>query len=88
MCGSNSDFVVVPSGVSGCVSDVKTELTDITTETKTQAVLVECCFTSTETVGLFRDGEPRTATSTLTQLLSSEGGVMMMMWSLMSSDVG
>ena len=39
--------------------------------------LVECCFTVTETIGLIRDGEPRTATSTFTQLLSS---VMMMMF--------
>ena len=30
-----------------------------------------CCFTSTETIRLIRDGEPRTATSTFTQLLSS-----------------
>ena len=33
--------------------------------------MVECCFTSTETVRLIRDGEPRTPTSTLTQLLNS-----------------
>ena len=32
---------------------------------------VQCCFTSTETVRTVRDGEPRTATSTFTQLLSS-----------------
>ena len=59
-CGSNGDFVVVviPSGVGGYVSDVKTELPDITTETETQAVLVECCFTSTETVGLLGTGSP------------------------------
>ena len=31
---------------------------------------VQCCFTSTETVWTVRDGEPRTATSTLIQLLS------------------
>ena len=31
----------------------------------------QCCFTSTETVRTIRDGEPRTATSTFTQLLSS-----------------
>ena len=30
-----------------------------------------CCRTSTETVRTLRDGEPRTATSTFTQLLSS-----------------
>ena len=29
-------------------------------------------FTSTETIRIIRDGEPRTATSTFTQLLSSE----------------
>jgi len=31
----------------------------------------KCCFTSTETIRLIRDGEPRTATSTFAQLLSS-----------------
>ena len=37
--------------------------------------LLKCCFISTETVRrLIRDGEPRTATSTLTQLLSSDIG--------------
>ena len=36
-------------------------------------LLVQCCFTSTETVRLVRDGEPKTATSTFTQLLSSVG---------------
>ena len=30
----------------------------------------QCCFTSTETVRLIRDGEAPTATSTFTQLLS------------------
>ena len=33
---------------------------------------VQCCFTSTETLRTIRDGEPRTATSTFTQLLSSD----------------
>ena len=33
-------------------------------------VQVQHCFTSTETVGIIRDWEPRTATSTFTQLLS------------------
>ena len=33
---------------------------------------IQCCFTSTETVWAIRDGEPRTATPTFTQLLSSE----------------
>ena len=38
--------------------------------------LVECCFTSTETVGLLGTGsrEPRTATSIFTQLLRGGGG--------------
>ena len=31
----------------------------------------QCCFTSTETVRTIRDGEPRTATSTFTQIMSS-----------------
>ena len=39
--------------------------------------LVECCFTSTETVGLLGTGsrEPRTATSIFTQHLSSQESV-------------
>ena len=32
-------------------------------------VQVQCCFTSTETTRTIRDGEPRTATLTFTQLL-------------------
>ena len=37
--------------------------------------LLKCSFTSTETLRrLIRDGEPRTATLTLTQLLSSDIG--------------
>ena len=35
-------------------------------------VRVQCCFTSTETVRTIRDGEPRTSTSTFTQLLNSD----------------
>ena len=35
-------------------------------------VQVQCCFTSTETIRTIRDGETRTATSSLTQLLSSD----------------
>ena len=33
---------------------------------------VQCCYTSTETLRFIRFGEPRTATSTFAQLLSSE----------------
>ena len=33
--------------------------------------LAQCCFTATETVRIIRDGEPGTATTTFTQLLSS-----------------
>ena len=35
--------------------------------------MVDCCFTSTKTIRLIRDGEPRTATSTFTQPLSYAG---------------
>ena len=35
-------------------------------------MFVQCCLTSTETVWTVRDGEPRTSTSTSTQLLSSK----------------
>ena len=34
--------------------------------------IAECCITPTETVRIIRDGEPRTATSTFTQLLNSK----------------
>ena len=34
-------------------------------------LLIQCCFMSTETMRLIRDGEPRMATSTFTQLPSS-----------------
>ena len=37
-------------------------------------VQVPCCFTYTETIRTIRDMEPRTATSTFTQLLSSVFG--------------
>ena len=37
---------------------------------------VQCCFTSTETMRSVRDGEPRTAILTFTQLLSSDFSVM------------
>ena len=33
---------------------------------------VQCCFTSTETIKTIRDGEPRTSTTTFTQLWSSD----------------
>ena len=33
--------------------------------------VLQCCFTFTETVRTIRDGEPRMATSTVTQLLCS-----------------
>ena len=36
-------------------------------------MFVQCRFTSTETVRTVRDGEPRTSTSTFTQLLTSMG---------------
>ena len=35
-----------------------------------ELVSFQCCFTSTETIRLIGDGEPRTSTSTFTQLLS------------------
>ena len=34
----------------------------------------KCCFTYTETIRHIRDGEPGTATSTFTQLQSSDWG--------------
>ena len=49
------------------------KLSQRTTETAHNPnVRVQCCFTSTETIRTVRDGVPRTATSTFTQLLSSE----------------
>ena len=46
-------------------------LTDVSAQT--EVFFVQCCFPSTETIRTIKDGEPRTATSTLTQLLSSIG---------------
>ena len=42
---------------------------------KPDQVEVQCCFTSTESIirTVFRDGEPGTATSTFTQIPSSDG---------------
>ena len=41
-------------------------------ENSPHTVQVQCCFTSTESLRTIRDGEPKTATSTFTQLLSSD----------------
>ena len=38
----------------------------------TSSVQVQCCMTSTETIRSIRGGEPRTTTSTFTQLLTSD----------------
>ena len=46
--------------------------------------LVQCCFTSTETVRTVRDGEPRTSTSTFTQLLST-GAILVQVQSRFTS---
>ena len=37
-----------------------------------QGSFVQCCFTPTETVGIIRDGEPRTSTTSFTKLLRSD----------------
>ena len=44
-------------------------LIDIHTASGLYSAQVQCCFSSTKTVGTIRDGEPRTTTSTFTQLL-------------------
>ena len=43
----------------------------------TTRVRVQCCLTSTETLQTTRDGEPRTATSTFTQLLNCSRGTQL-----------
>ena len=40
----------------------------LTPRSGVRLVSLQCCFTSTETTSRIRDGEPRTATSTVTQL--------------------
>ena len=45
--------------------------------------LLSWCFISTETIKLMKDGEPRKATSTLTQLLGSK---YKKTWCLMSTE--
>ena len=47
------------------------KLASLTMTTSAALSAVQCCFPSTEPIRLIRDGGPRTATSTLTQLLSS-----------------
>ena len=42
---------------------------------------LQCCFTSTETIRTVRDGEPRTSTSSFTQLLSSVKGRLPFLYS-------
>ena len=64
---ANGQFFV---GTQMAVSKFVTENSDYVRRLFDQ--LLHCCFTSTETTRIIRDGEPRTATSTFTQLLSSE----------------
>ena len=46
---------------------------------------VQCCFTSTETI---RDGDPRTVTSTLTQLLGTVGRVRLLLEVMLNHVLG
>ena len=55
------DSLAVSSLPSSCLSRAELRL-----------VQVQCCFASTFTIRTVRDGDPGTATSTFTQLLSSE----------------
>jgi len=57
----------------GAISDGHLEVHKARVVKRLTVVQVQCCFTSTETVGTVRDGEPRTATSTFTQLLMELG---------------
>ena len=43
----------------------------VVTQLLRPTAIFQCCFTSSETVRTIREGEPRTSTSTLTQILSS-----------------
>ena len=54
-----------PYGISG------TKRPSTSTFTQLLTSVLQCCFTSTETLRTIRDGEPRTSTSTFTQLLNS-----------------
>ena len=62
---SNGDDDDVELNVLGCQVDI------LGTNYDQCVSMVQYCFTSTETIRFIRDEEPRTATSTLTQLLSS-----------------
>ena len=54
--------------------EVKTTISSFTQLMSSESIyLVQCCFTSTETMRAIRDGEPKTATSTFTQPLNSAG---------------
>ena len=62
----------LPTGQTVLMQSSSTDLQSKTHNTVWVNSFVQCCFTSTETVPTIRDGEPRTPTSTFTQLLSSE----------------
>ena len=65
-----ADWLVSLSGMTGLLAYC--EHLDLQTM-DTEDAEVQCCFTSAETIRLIRDGEePRTVTSTFTQLLSSD----------------
>ena len=51
----------------------------------TNTISFQCCFTSTETVRPIRNGEPRMATSTFTQLLRSEANTNSFQFSFQSA---
>ena len=62
-----ADWLVSVSGMTGLRAYC--EHLDLQT-IDTEAVEIQCCFTSTETTRLIRAREPRTATLTFTQLQS------------------
>ena len=66
VCSSNPQFVAEPKPRIMILYYI------IITAVMERNSSVQCCFTSTETTRLIRDGEPRTSTSTFTQLSSSE----------------
>ena len=58
--------------VSRTWCSVNAELKVLSDENRSHRSVVHYCFTSTRTERTFKDGQPRTTTSTFTQLLNSE----------------
>ena len=81
--GSEGTMTLTRSSSSKVASRPQRPLLGNIRDGENDDVEVQSCFTSTETIRTIKDGEPCTATSTCTQLLSSEKKKEKMMTLLM-----